>query len=68
MDYTSHNCPCGGQMVPVLYGYPDTKMVEHARGGMIALGGCSPSDITHYCYSCNATYTVKSDQIFPNEQ
>lgn len=67
MDYRSYSCGCSGEMVPVLYGYPDTKMIEHARGGLIALGGCSVSSATHYCYSCNTLYQVKNESIIELE-
>lgn len=54
-------------MVAVLYGLPDTKMIEHARAGMIALGGRTVKDATHYCYSCNTIYAVKNNSIIELE-
>jgi hypothetical protein len=60
MDYNALSCGCGGSLVPVIYGYPDTKMIEHARGGLIALGGCIlDRSVTHYCYSCNKLYPTE---------
>lgn len=67
MDYRSYKCMCSGEMVAILYGYPDTKMIEHARAGIIALGGCSVTPATHYCYSCNTLYAVKNDSIIELE-
>ena len=67
MDYRSYSCLCGGNMVAVLYGLPDTKMIEHARAGMIALGGRTVKDATHYCYSCNTIYAVKNNSIIELE-
>lgn len=67
MDYRSHSCNCGGHMVAVLYGYPDSKMIEAARAGIMALGGCTVKQATHYCYSCNTLYEVKKDSIIELE-
>jgi hypothetical protein len=57
MDYNAIPCACGGAQVPVLYGHPTTHMVDLARSGMIALGGCiADRSIVAYCYSCDTTY------------
>jgi hypothetical protein len=57
MDYNAMPCDCGGSRVPVLYGYPTTHMIELAKAGMIALGGCLVDrSIDGYCYSCNKTF------------
>lgn len=57
MDYYAKDCPCGGNQVPILYGLPTTAMIEHARAGIIALGGKRIQEYTHYCYSCNELFT-----------
>lgn len=67
MDYRSYSCMCGGEMVAVIYGYPSTDMIEHARSGAIALGGKKKQSATHYCYSCNVLYEVKNNSIIELE-
>lgn len=56
MDYNAYPCDCGGTMVPILYGWPSAEMIEHARGGIIALGGPKSKLYTHYCYTCNEIF------------
>lgn len=45
-------CPvCGRTAVPIVYGYPDEEVMEAARRGEVALGGCVIVDDqpTHQC-------------------
>jgi hypothetical protein len=38
-------CPdCGGELVPVLYGYPSAEAFKAAQRGELALGGCCVTD------------------------
>lgn len=57
MDYFTVVCKCGGVGAPILYGFPTTAMVEHARSGLVALGGVIQKEFTHYCYTCNEAFT-----------
>jgi hypothetical protein len=49
-------CPrCGLEhVIPIRYGYPGPEMVEDAREGRIALGGCMihPDYPDHLCRDC----------------
>lgn len=59
MDYTQLTCPsCQYGMAPILYGYPTAEMVEYARQELIALGGPTAKEYSHYCYSCDELYVM----------
>ena len=38
-------CPeCGGELVPIVYGYPSAEAFKAAQDGELVLGGCCVSD------------------------
>jgi len=52
-------CPhCGGKVIEVIYGFPRPELVEEARQGDIALGGCviSEDNPSHRCTVCGAEF------------
>jgi len=50
-------CPaCGSRsVVPIVYGFPASKLAKDAKNGRIVLGGCSVSegDPTQTCLDCD---------------
>ena len=54
-------CPaCGGKLVPILYGLPDSEAASAADRGEVELGGCLVTgDDPHLaCASCHERYWV----------
>jgi hypothetical protein len=52
-------CPaCGGKLVPILYGLPDSEGFAAAERGEVALGGCTIlGDEPHLqCVACNEPF------------
>lgn len=53
-------CPkCGSaDVVPILYGYPTSKLFEDAEKGKVALGGCcvSGDDPQMLCRACGEEF------------
>lgn len=50
-------CPiCVGPAVEIAYGLPDGELMEEARRGEVAIGGCivEPGQPTHKCRMCRA--------------
>lgn len=49
-------CPaCGSRRgVPIVYGYPSSKLSKDAEKGLVVLGGCCVSEAnpTRVCLSC----------------
>ena len=68
MDYHGIVCPACGDtnMAPIIYGYPTPEMVALARQDIVALGGTSIGEDTHYCYSCNVSMVYESPRQLPN--
>jgi hypothetical protein len=50
---------CGGDMVPIAYGYPGVEMWEAEQRGEIVLGGCclDPGLPTEVCRECGQMQT-----------
>ena len=61
---TVPNCPkCGKaeNVVKIVFGYPSPELMQHAKDGMVALGGCCPlmdreHSRNHKCKSCNEEF------------
>ncbi|AMD16874.1 hypothetical protein TL18_01765 [Methanobrevibacter sp. YE315] len=54
--YDTEVCPdCGGPLLPIIWGYPNPKLLEKAERGEVFLGGCDiPLFYTNYhCKKCN---------------
>ena len=53
-------CPqCGSaEVIPIVYGFPGHRMLEKAKRGQIALGGCviSGDDPQWQCSSCRHSW------------
>ncbi len=52
-------CPeCNGKLLPLRYGEPGTQMMEQARRGEIALGGCiiTDDDPRWECSGCGTSF------------
>ena len=53
-------CPdCGGELIPILWGYPDNSDLEKSAKGELHLGGCSvivPFD--YYCKKCTHEFNL----------
>ena len=52
-------CPsCGGELLPLVFGYPSPEMMKAANRGEIALGGCVlPEDPPLYeCSACDSRF------------
>ena len=56
-------CPkCNqAEMVPIIYGYPTSLMIDEARLDRLVLGGTQMKDYTHFCHYCQETYPESED-------
>ena len=50
-------------MLPIIFGYPMAELVEAAKRGEVALGGCvvSSEDPTHHCSACGQDVILDAD-------
>ena len=48
-------------MVPIIYGYPTSLMIDEARLDRLVLGGTQMKDYTHFCHYCQETYPESED-------
>ena len=63
-DTTFPSCPqCGkaDSVVKIVFGYPSPELMQHAKDGKVALGGCCPpmdgeQPRKHKCNSCNEEF------------
>ena len=59
-------CPsCGsGDVVPIVYGYPDEELWEASARGELHIGGCvvEPDQPTHACGTCRARFPFDPDE------
>ncbi|MEI7902245.1 MAG: hypothetical protein WCK89_18490 [bacterium] len=53
------------QMVPVVYGYPSSEMLQDAQSGKITLGGCCPKSWAAMCPFCKGTARFASLIDYP---
>ena len=54
-------CPdCGGELLPIVWGNPDSKLFKKAERGEVFLGGCCiPSDnVNYHCKQCNEEFDL----------
>lgn len=53
-------CPhCNSKLVDIIYGRPNSIMMEKAKKKEVFLGGCivEKNNPTYYCYQCNRYYS-----------
>ena len=53
------NCPdCGGKLIPIVWGYPNQKLLKKAERGEVFLGGCElpPNYPNYHCVNCNEEF------------
>jgi len=56
---TKPTCPeCGGELIPVVYGYPSPSMMDAFHRGKIAVGCCciSDRDADLECQACERRF------------
>lgn len=53
-------CPdCGGELIPIVYGFPSPEIMEKAERGEVSLGGCVlPGFGNYHCKSCNEDFNL----------
>ena len=53
-------CPaCGGELIPIIWGYPDSSLFEKADRDEVYLGGCVITDNTNvHCKSCQKNFSI----------
>ena len=59
-------CPdCGGKLIPIVWGFPDSKLLERAERGEVLLGGCClPAFLTNYCCEkCNNEFDLRFEGL-----
>lgn len=59
-------CPnCNSKLVEIIYGRPDSILMEKVRNKEVFLGGCIVSGSTpkYHCYECNKNYTKDLDEF-----
>jgi hypothetical protein len=67
-EVDEERCPkCGGGMVQVIYGMPDTELMEAAERGEVVLGGCSLPVPGEPLRSCPCGHLSDSRAITDNE-
>ena len=61
-SFTSiETCPdCGGRLLPIVYGYPPTELLEQADREEIFLGGCviPPNPANYHCIDCSHEFDL----------
>ena len=56
---------CDSTLVPIVYGLPGNDLIEMSKRDEIVLGGCSPSNATHFCLQCQEEHSVREDTRTP---
>lgn len=59
------NCPvCSGSVIEIAYGLPDDELMEAARRGEVAIGGCivEHGQPTHMCRMCSTRLRPAEDK------
>ena len=53
-------CPyCGGELIPIIWGYPSEDLLEKANRGEVHLGGCVIEDNTNFhCNGCEEDFSI----------
>ena len=52
-------CPnCNESLIEIIYGRPDSKLIEKAKNKEIILGGCETKEFIprYYCSNCHRSY------------
>ena len=59
--YDIRSCPdCGGDLIPIVWGYPNQVMFQREERGEIFLGGCClpPNSPNYHCRNCNNEFLL----------
>lgn len=59
--YNTRFCPdCGGELIPIVWGYPNPEMFQKAERGEIFLGGCvlPPNNPNYHCKNCDNEFLL----------
>ena len=59
--YNTRFCPdCGGELIPILWGYPSSDMLQKAEREEIFLGGCClpPNSPNYHCKNCDHEFRL----------
>ena len=54
-------CPdCGGELIPIVWGYPNQNLLEKAERGEVFLGGCvpPPNNPNYRCKECDSEFDL----------
>ncbi|WP_405268038.1 tetratricopeptide repeat protein [Methanobrevibacter sp.] len=54
-------CPdCGGELIPIVWGYPSPKLLKRAERGEVFLGGCCipPNNPNYRCKKCDGKFDL----------
>jgi len=55
---------CNREMIRIVYGYPAPEFENISKDLGMAMGGCQPGPITHFCKICKISWS--SDMGFDN--
>jgi len=59
--HDTRSCPdCGGELLPIVWGYPNSAMLQREERGEIFLGGCClpPNSPNYHCMNCGNEFEL----------